>query len=95
MTTVVFDDFEWDDDKADRNIKKHGVSFEEAASAVLDPQALVIADDHPEEDRFQVIGCSWRPQVLLVVLVERGERERIISARPATAYEESLYAGIG
>jgi uncharacterized DUF497 family protein len=93
MATVVSDDFEWDDEKAAKNLEKHGVSFEEAATAVIDPHALFFKDDaESNEERFQVIGRSWLENVLFVVLVERGKRDRIISARRATRKEERLYA---
>jgi uncharacterized DUF497 family protein len=90
--TVVVDEFEWDEGKAERNRKKHGISFEEAVTAVRDPNAVVLLDESaPGEDRFQVIGRSWRGTILFTVLVERGERDRIISARWATAKEERRY----
>jgi uncharacterized DUF497 family protein len=77
--------------KAERNLEKHDVTFEEAASAVIDPEALVFLDDSGSEERFRVIGRSWLERVLLVVIVERGARERIISARKATKSEEARY----
>lgn len=93
MTTVVYGDFEWDDEKANANRVKHAVSFEEAASAVIDENALFLIDDSVRgEQRFRVIGMSLLPRLLLVVAVDRGERDRIISARRATHVEEELYA---
>src|SRR5262245_14666570 len=92
MTTVVLDDLEWDDEKEKRNINKHGVSFEEAASAVIDAHALVFKDDsQADEERFRIIGRSYRERVLFVVTVERGDRDRIVSARQATPKEERRY----
>jgi uncharacterized DUF497 family protein len=92
VATVVYGDFEWDDEKAARNLAKHGIPFEEAAAAAIDPQAVLISDDSdPEEERFQLIGRPWKARLLLVVFVERGERDRIISARRATRAETARY----
>jgi uncharacterized DUF497 family protein len=90
VSTVVQGDFEWDDDKAESNLAKHGVSFEEAATVFADGAAVFI-EDPTDADRFIVIGMSAAPRVLFVVHVIHGERERIISARPAAASEERLY----
>jgi uncharacterized DUF497 family protein len=91
VSIVVQGDFEWDGDKAESNRAKHGVSFEEAATVFADGAAVFI-EDSTHADRFIVIGMSAAPRVLFVVHVIRGERERIVSARPATATEERLYA---
>lgn len=94
VTLVVLGDFEWDIDKATSNLAKHGVSFEEAATALDDPQALWRRDQaSDEEERFLVLGMSIVENILLVVMTERGARERIISAWHATAEEERLYYG--
>jgi uncharacterized DUF497 family protein len=90
VATVVQGDFEWNHAKAESNLAKHGVSFEEAATVFAD-RAAVFLDDPTAADQFVVIGMSARPRVLFVVHVIRGERERIISARSATATEERLY----
>ena len=91
-TTIIEGDFEWDADKAASNLAKHDVSFEEAATALADEMALFDRDDrHEEEDRYKAVGMSVRLRVLLVVVVERGDRERIISARRATEREEQNY----
>jgi uncharacterized protein len=92
VATVIYGDFEWDEAKALSNTAKHGVSFEEAATAVVDPNGLFLEDDSRGETRFAVIGMSERARVLFVVHVERGRRDRIISARLATKPEELLYA---
>lgn len=85
--------FEWDTDKADSNLQKHGVSFDEAAGVFWDEHGLLIADpDHSDhEDRFILLGISERLRVLVVVHCERGCRIRIISARRATANERRQY----
>jgi uncharacterized protein len=91
VATVLYGDFEWDEAKAETNIAKHGVSFEEAATALVDPDALFLADDSGDEERLVAIGMSRQSRILFVVHVIRGERDRIISARVATSAEESLY----
>jgi len=90
MATVVDGDFEWDSAKATRNLTKHGVSFPEAATVFADPQALYV-DDGSGTGRVLVIGTSLRDRLLCVVHVQRGERERIISARRATLGERQAY----
>jgi uncharacterized protein len=95
MATVVDGDFEWDTEKAEANLAKHGVSFPEAATVFADPFAVYIdnesTEDESAEDRMVVIGTSLRERVLFVVHVERGKRDRIVSARRATAGERDVY----
>lgn len=91
-------DFEWDEAKAKSNIKKHGVSFEEAKSVFFDEFAIQFYDDTSsqlEEDRFLLLGSSNESNLLLVCHCERGneDRIRIISARKATNSERKYYAG--
>lgn len=85
--------YEWDPAKAAENIKKHRVSFEEAASVFLDPLAFTFWDpDHSEEeDREITIGRSARKRILLVAHAAREDRIRIISARRATKQERKQY----
>lgn len=85
--------FEWDHRKAAANRRKHKVSFEEAATAFADPLSLTIPDpDHSEdEDRFVLLGISYRNRLLVVVHTERGDNIRIISARKATRGERLQY----
>ena len=85
--------FEWNTAKARNNVRKHGVSFEEAASVFLDSLALTFADpDHSaEEEREITVGLSVRQRVILVSHCQRGERTRIISARNATKKEKTQY----
>jgi uncharacterized DUF497 family protein len=73
-------------------LKKHGVSFAEATTALVDPYAKFFDNRGPTEERYIALGMSVRARVLLVVHVERGDRERIISARRATPAEEKKYA---
>ena len=81
--------FEWDPGKAARNLRKHGVSFHEAATVFGDLLSTTYSDpDHSsDEDRFITIGMSSGGRVLFVSHADRGERVRIISAREATRGE--------
>ncbi len=84
-------DFTWDDRKAASNLKKHGVSFDEAATVFADPLALAIEDD-VDLDRTLLLGMSNRQRLLLVVHIELDESTiRIISARRATSHERRRY----
>lgn len=85
--------FEWDPSKAQSNLRKHRVSFEEALSAFRDPLSLTMSDpDHSDtEDRLLLIGHSDRQRLLVVVYTERGDNLRIISARPANPDERTEY----
>jgi len=85
--------FEWDSAKAARNLRKHGVSFEEAVSVFYDPLAATGADpDHSEdEERFVTFGLSSAGRLLVVSHSERGEAIRIISARAAAPSERRIY----
>lgn len=86
-------EFEWDEDKAAGNLKKHKVSFPEAATVFGDPLSVTFPDpDHStDEDRFVTIGSSDRAHVLVVSHTDRDERIRIISARKATRRERKAY----
>jgi uncharacterized protein len=88
---------EWDPLKASSNLKKHGVSFEEAATAFSDDIGRLIPDpDHSdEEDRFILLGMSWSLKVLVVCHCYRESSSiiRIISARKATKTERVEYGG--
>jgi uncharacterized DUF497 family protein len=85
--------FEWDQNKADANLQKHGVSFQEAVTIFGDPLAFTYDDpDHSvEEDRFITIGLSGMGRLLIVSHTPRAEQTRLISARKATRRERSLY----
>jgi uncharacterized DUF497 family protein len=85
--------YEWDPAKAQANVKKHRVTFEEAASVFLDPSALTFWDpDHSEgEDREITIGRSARHRALFIAHAPRDGRVRIISARKATRKEQKQY----
>lgn len=85
----------WDARKAAANLKKHGVSFDEAATVFSDENGRIIADpDHSDaEDRFVLLGLSWSMRVLVVCHCYREEADviRIISARKATRREQAQY----
>lgn len=86
-------EFEWDRAKARRNLRKHGVSFEEAVTVLADPFDLTISDpDHSvTEERFVSIGQSSMGRVLVVGYTERGSKIRVIFARRATSPERHDY----
>ena len=86
--------FEWDPAKDRENLRKHGVSFEEAQWVFYDEHALVTDDpDHSEgEDRFLILGLSSALRILLVVYCEpSNEQIRLISARKANKTEQRQY----
>ncbi len=91
MATVVRGGFEWDDAKAEANLRKHGVSFEEAVTSFEDPNHLIVDDGSSDGETYWLVGLSIAGRLLTVVHVERGPRERIISARRATAEDERQY----
>lgn len=85
--------FEWDSQKAQVNFKKHGVSFDEAATIFYDPLYLEDYDQahSDQEDRFKLIGISSRGRLLVVTYIQRVDRMRIISSRLATKNERRIY----
>ena len=91
MATVVEGDFEWDSAKAASNITKHGVSFFEAATVFADGPWPSAVDDGSGTGVVVVIEMSLRERLFYVVHAQRGERDRIISARPAEPGERAVY----
>jgi uncharacterized DUF497 family protein len=85
--------FEWDEDKARANLKKHRIGFDEAATVFTDPSSVTIHDhDHSAyEQRYIDIGSSGKGRVLVVVYTERGSTIRLVSCRKATPSERKLY----
>jgi uncharacterized DUF497 family protein len=85
--------FEWHDVKAEKNVGKHGVNFDEAVTVFEDP--LSISDSDPlhsyDETRYVLVGLSNEDRLLIVAYAMRGERIRIISSRLATARERKHY----
>jgi len=89
-------EFEWDPDKADSNLGRHGVSFDEAKTVFGDPLAKTVTDElhsTEEEERELTIGVSTAGNTVVVWHTQRGEpaRTRIIGARRATAAERRSY----
>lgn len=84
------DDFEWDDAKAKRNFRKHGVTFDEAREAFEDRNAVDDIDDDPDEERWALTAMTSRG-LLYVIYTHRGHRIRIISAREAERHEQDDY----
>lgn len=85
--------YEWDPGKGRTNLAKHGVSFEDAATVFDDPSERTIgeiADSHGE-DRFLTIGRARSGLLIAVAFSYRGDRIRVISARPATQRERKRY----
>lgn len=83
--------YEWDPQKAEINLKKHGIDFADAVAVFSDEFALTIEDSTPNEERFITVGLDALAQVLVVVYIWRGDTIRIISARLATPRERKQY----
>lgn len=83
--------FEWDGRKAAANLRKHRVDFADAATIFQDEQAITVADEDSDEERWVTIGMDALGRTLVVVYAWRGERARIISARHATRRERATY----
>jgi uncharacterized protein len=86
-------EFEWNPDKAVINLRKHSISFQEAATVFDDSLSVTFPDpDHSiGEDRYVIIGMSGSGQLLVVSHTDRGNRTRMISARRATCQERRFY----
>jgi uncharacterized DUF497 family protein len=94
---MVMTFFSWDDNKNQINIRKHGISFEEAVTVFQDENAILISDENhsDQEDRFLVLGESNHPHLLVVCHCYRegGTLIRIITARKADKQEREQYRG--
>lgn len=84
-------DVEWDPVKARANLRKHGVAFADAVSALEDERALTIRDPAPEEERWVTLASDAFGRILAIVYIWRGNRLRLISARKATPAERAQY----
>ena len=96
METTINDlVFEWDDEKNQINLRKHGVDFTDAAQIFFDENRIERRDEFhsDDEDRWQVIGMV--NEILFVIYTERGENIRLISARRADKKERMEYYGNG
>lgn len=85
--------FEWDEEKAKANLRKHRVDFDEATTVFTDPFSMTIHDPahSGDEQRYIDIGRSDKGRVLVVVYTERGSNIRLVSCRKATSSERRLY----
>ncbi len=88
---------EWDPEKAEKNLKKHEVSFEEASTIFEDPQFISFLDEahSADEERQITIGLSNKGRLLMAAHTERKKLIRLISARKATKNEEKFYNEAG
>jgi uncharacterized protein len=84
--------YEWDSRKARTNLQKHGVHFADAVAVFEDELALTVRDPYTrDEERWISLGMDALGKILTVVYTWRGDRIRLISARPATAHERRQY----
>jgi uncharacterized DUF497 family protein len=84
---------EWDAAKAMANLRKHGVDFADAATALHDEMAITVSDNDPAEERFVTLATDVLGRVLVVVYTWRDAGPRLISARRATPRERRQYEG--
>jgi len=84
--------YEWDQRKADANEAKHGVAFADAVDVFQDPHAIALLDDHPDEERYVIIGLDGLLRLIVVAYTWRSGAVRLISARKATSSEARFYA---
>jgi uncharacterized DUF497 family protein len=82
---------EWDPGKARANLRKHGIRFADAVTALEDASAISVRDEWEDEERWITIGIDSLARLLVVVHTWRGEQIRLISARPATRTEARQY----
>jgi uncharacterized DUF497 family protein len=89
-------EFDWDENKAEANLIKHGISFAEAATAFEDDFSITFPDlDHSiDEDRLILMGHSHRGRLLFVSHTDENNQPRIISAREATRRERKVYENV-
>lgn len=83
--------YQWNEDKAAANLRKHGIDFADAVSVFSDDLAITILDERFDEERFITIGIDAFGRVLVVVYTMRGDDIRLISARKATRLEQQQY----
>jgi len=86
--------FEWNLAKAESNLQKHGINFDEASTVFTDPMFITFLDEEHSihEDRYITIGMSSPKRLLMVAHTDRNGRMRIIRARKATNNERKFYA---
>ena len=85
--------FEWDEEKAKQNLKKHGIPFEEAATVFGDPLSMTIDDPlhSTTEQRWVTMGLTYQQRLVVVVHTNRGSTIRLVSARKAMRREKRVY----
>jgi hypothetical protein len=83
--------YQWDDDKATANLRKHGIDFADAVSVFSDDLAITIPDERFDEELFITVEIDAFSRVLVVVYTWRGNEIRLISARQATRRERKQY----
>ncbi|NEP56753.1 MAG: BrnT family toxin [Symploca sp. SIO2G7] len=83
--------YQWNRDKAAKNLRKHGIDFADAVSVFSDDLAMTIFDERFDEERFVTIGLDALGRVLVVVYTLRGDEIRLISARKATRQERQQF----
>jgi hypothetical protein len=86
-------DYQWDENKAKTNLKKHRIDFADAVTVFSDDRAITIEDDNPDEERYVTIGLDALGRLLVVIYTWRGESIRLISARKGTRQERKQYEG--
>jgi uncharacterized DUF497 family protein len=82
---------EWDPAKARANLRKHGVRFADAVTALEDANAISVRDEREDEERWITIGMDSLARILVVVYTWRGEQIRLVSVRQATRRESRQY----
>ena len=85
--------YEWDPKKAEANRRRHGIAFLDATTVFDDDFAITLKDEHPDEERFVIVGTDACGRILVVIYTWRGNNIRIISARKATVRERKVYGG--
>ena len=87
--------FEWDENKRDFNLQKHGLDFVDAVKIFNDPCRIELESERNNEIRYKTIGIIDFKLVILLVYANRGKKKRIISARRASKKERAVYYGMG
>jgi uncharacterized protein len=83
--------YQWDKNKAEINLRKHGIDFADAVSVFSDDLSITLSDQRFDEERFITIGLDALGRLVVVVYAWRGQKIRLISARPATRQERRQY----
>lgn len=89
----MLDDFQWDEEKNQRNQRQKGIGFEDIISVFRDTKALIEEQERDGETRYRLTGQDEKGGVFTVVFTWRGESRRIISAWPASRQERRAYVG--